>query len=44
MLLVPYFHITVCPVPIKALARMARGKFRALLRRKCFDLGIPDAV
>jgi hypothetical protein len=31
-------------VPIKALARLVRGKFRALLQRKCPDLGIPDAV
>jgi hypothetical protein len=31
-------------VPIKALAKLVRGKFRALLRRKCPDLGIPDAV
>ena len=31
-------------VPIKALARLVRGKFRALLRRKHPDLVIPDAV
>jgi Putative transposase len=31
-------------VPIKALARLVRGKCRALLRLKCPDLGIPDAV
>ena len=31
-------------VPIKALAKLVRGKFRALLRRKCPDLGIPEAV
>ena len=31
-------------VPIKALAKLVRGKFRALLRRKCPDLVIPDAV
>ena len=31
-------------VPIKALARLVRGKFKALLRRKCPDLTIPDAV
>ena len=31
-------------VPIKALAKLVRGKFRALLRRKCPDLGIPDAA
>jgi hypothetical protein len=31
-------------VPIKALARLVRGKFRAMLQRKCPDLGIPDAV
>ena len=31
-------------VPIKALARLVRGKFRALLRRKCPDLVIPGAV
>jgi hypothetical protein len=31
-------------VPIKALARLVRGKFRALLQRKCPDLGIPDTV
>ena len=31
-------------VPIKALARLVRGKFRALLRRKWPDLVIPDAV
>ena len=31
-------------VPIKALAKLVRGKFRALLQRKCPDLVIPDAV
>lgn len=31
-------------VPIKALARLVRGKFRAMLLRKCPDLVIPDAV
>ena len=31
-------------VPIKALARLVRGKFRAMLQRKRPDLGIPDAV
>jgi len=31
-------------LPIKALARLVRGKFRALLRRKHPDLVIPDAV
>ena len=31
-------------VPIKALARLVRGKFRALLCRKCPDLVIPDAT
>jgi uncharacterized Zn finger protein (UPF0148 family) len=31
-------------VPIKALAKLARGKFRALLARKCPDLVIPSAV
>jgi hypothetical protein len=31
-------------VPIKALAKLVRGKFRALLRRKRPDLVIPDAV
>ena len=31
-------------VPVKALAKLVRGKFSALLRRKCPDLGIPDAV
>ncbi len=31
-------------VPIKALAKLVRGKFRALLLRKCPDLVIPDAV
>src|SRR6202035_5566279 len=31
-------------VPIKALAKLVRGKFRALLQRKCPDLIIPDAV
>ena len=31
-------------VPIKALAKLVRGKFRAMLRRKCPDLVIPDAV
>jgi hypothetical protein len=31
-------------VPIKALAKLVRGKFRALLHRKRPDLVIPDAV
>src|SRR5271167_2345881 len=31
-------------LPIKALAKLVRGKFRALLRRKCPDLVIPEAV
>jgi hypothetical protein len=31
-------------VPIKALAKLVRGKFRALLQRKCPDLVIPDVV
>jgi DNA-directed RNA polymerase subunit RPC12/RpoP len=31
-------------LPIKALARLVRGKFRALLQRKCPDLSIPDAA
>ena len=31
-------------LPIKALAKLVRGKFRALLRRKCPALVIPDAV
>src|SRR5207342_2314149 len=31
-------------VPIKALARLVRGKFRARLQRKCPDLAIPEAV
>jgi hypothetical protein len=31
-------------VPIKALAKLVRGKFRALLQRKLPDLVIPDAV
>src|SRR5271157_1957149 len=31
-------------VPVKALVRLVRGKFRALLRRKCLDLVIPDEV
>src|ERR1700692_4387850 len=31
-------------VPIKALANLVRGKFRAMLRQKCPDLIIPDAV
>jgi hypothetical protein len=31
-------------VPIKALAKLVRGKFRALLLRKCPDLVIPEAV
>lgn len=31
-------------LPIKALAKLVRGKFRALLQRKCPDLAIPDAV
>lgn len=30
--------------PIKALARLVRGKFRALLHQKCPDLVIPDAT
>ena len=32
------------PLPIKALARKVRGKVRALLRRRCPDLVVPDAV
>jgi hypothetical protein len=32
------------PVPIKALAKLVRGKFRALLRQNCPDLVVPDAV
>jgi len=31
-------------LPIKALARLVRGKFRALLQQKCPDLVVPDAV
>src|SRR5271156_5985256 len=31
-------------LPIKALAKLVRGKFRALLRQKCPDLVIPEAV
>jgi hypothetical protein len=31
-------------VPIKALAKLVCGKFRALLHRKCPDLVLPDAV
>jgi Putative transposase len=31
-------------VPIKALAKLVCGKFRAMLRRKCPDLVIPDTV
>lgn len=31
-------------IPIKALAKLVRGKFRALLKRKCPNLVIPDAV
>jgi hypothetical protein len=31
-------------LPIKALAKLVRGKFRALLQRKCPDLVIPEAV
>ena len=31
-------------VPIKALDKLVRGKFRDLLRRKCPDLVIPEAV
>src|SRR5208337_4131620 len=31
-------------VPIKALVKLVRAKFRALLRRKCPDLVIPDAA
>lgn len=31
-------------LPIKALARKVRGKVRALLRRRCPDLVVPDAV
>jgi len=31
-------------VPIKALAKLVRGKFRALLRRKCPELVVPDLV
>jgi hypothetical protein len=31
-------------VPIKALAKLVRGKFQALLQRKCPDLAIPDPV
>ena len=32
------------PVPIKALAKLVRGKFRAVLHQKCPDLIIPDVV
>src|SRR5580692_8052750 len=31
-------------LPIKALAKLVRGKFRALLQRKCPDLVVPDVV
>ena len=31
-------------LPIKALARKVRGKFRALLRQRCPDLIVPDVV
>ncbi|PPQ37649.1 IS91 family transposase [Rhodopila globiformis] len=31
-------------LPIKALATLVRGKFRALLRQKCPDFVVPDAV
>ncbi|MEA2772144.1 MAG: hypothetical protein QOD93_5106 [Acetobacteraceae bacterium] len=31
-------------LPIKALAKLVRGKFRTLLHRRCPDLGIPEAV
>jgi len=31
-------------LPIKALAKLVRGKFRALLRQKCPDLVVPDTV
>jgi hypothetical protein len=31
-------------VPIKALAKLVRGKFRSMLQRKCPDLVIPEAV
>jgi hypothetical protein len=31
-------------IPIKALARLVRGKFKALLHHKCPDLAIPDEV
>jgi hypothetical protein len=31
-------------VPIKALAKLVRGKFRALLQQKCPDLVIPEAA
>jgi uncharacterized Zn finger protein (UPF0148 family) len=31
-------------VPIEALVKLVRGKFRALLQRKCPDLVIPEAV
>ncbi|MFL5288875.1 MAG: transposase, partial [Rhodopila sp.] len=31
-------------LPIKALAKLVRGKFRALLRQKCPDVIVPDAV
>src|SRR3954462_2690860 len=30
-------------LPIKALAKLVRGQFRALLRQKCPDLVVPDA-
>ena len=31
-------------LPIKALAKLVRGKFRALLQRRCPDLVVPDVV
>jgi hypothetical protein len=31
-------------LPIKALAKLVRGKFRALLQRKCPDLVVPNVV
>ena len=31
-------------VPVKALAKLVRGKFRSMLQRKCPDLVIPEAV
>jgi hypothetical protein len=31
-------------LPVKALAKLVRGRFRALLRRSCPDLDIPDAA